>query len=115
MRLRHATAIFGFLGELVGPVAGVLTYNNGIAWSAGKLLDVLYATRKDQLHPSLLTSKQLEPIFRDFQNHFPRLGFLVPEPRGTVENLSQMVTITIICKNEIIKILLDFPLVDGTD
>ena len=29
MRLRHVTPMFGFLGEIIGPVAGLLAYDDG--------------------------------------------------------------------------------------
>ena len=90
--------------------------------SANEFLGVIHASRKAQLHPSLLTSEQLEPIFKvlftifkDIQDHSPRLGFPVPGPRVGVEELAQVATITVICKNEIIRILLDVPFVDETD
>ena len=48
--------------------------------SVDKFLDVIHTARKGQLHPSLLTSEQLEYIFKDIRDNSSSLGFPVPGP-----------------------------------
>lgn len=57
--------------------------------SADQTLDVIRMTRKGSLHPSLLTSAQIEPISRGIQDHAPKAMFAVrgPEVRPEVMDI----------------------------
>ena len=52
--------------------------------SAHQLIDVVYAARTAKLHTSLLTSQQLELIFRDIQDHSPKTSFPLSGPNISI-------------------------------
>ena len=53
--------------------------------AADRLLEIIHCARRGLLHPSLLTTKQLEPIYRDIQNHAPALAFPIPGSEVNIE------------------------------
>ena len=83
--------------------------------AAGQFLETVYSDRRGMLHPSLLTPEQMEPIFRDIQDHSPTAVFPIPGPIMSIEDLSQIETTTIVCENKRLKVCLDIPVVDKTD
>ena len=84
-------------------------------WAADRLLDIVYSARGGMLHASLLTPEQIEPIFRDIQDHSPMAVFPIPGPIMSIEDLAKIATTTIACGNERLKVCLNIPLVDKTD
>ena len=46
--------------------------------SADRLLDVIQASRQKRIYAGILTPKQLEPIYRDIQDHYPEFTFPIP-------------------------------------
>ena len=80
--------------------------------SANQLIDVVYAAREGKLHPLLLTSQQLEPIFRDIQDHSPKTILPLSGPHISVEELAQISETTVICKNGTLQVIIDNPLLD---
>ena len=77
--------------------------------SADELLDVIHFARRGELHPALLTSEQMEPVFRDVQDHAGGLDFPIPGPKVSIEELADLAQVTIICKNGTMRLLLDIP------
>ena len=75
-----------------------------------KILNVLHAARQKQMHPGLLTSRQLELIYRDIQDHRPEMVFPVSGPAVDIEELTSISTVTPIYRRGVLKILLDIPL-----
>ena len=83
--------------------------------AAARLLGIVYSARRGMLHPSLLNPEQMEPIFRDIQDHSPTAVFPIPGPIMSIEDLSQIATATIVCENKRLKVCLNIALVDKTD
>ena len=83
--------------------------------AADRLLEIIHCARRGLLHPSLLTTKQLEPIYRDIQDHAPALVFPIPGPEVNIEELAQAATTTVSCKNKTLRINLDIPLLEKDD
>ena len=83
--------------------------------AADRLLEIIYYARRGLLHPSLLTTEQLQPIYRYIQDHAPALAFPVPGPIINVEDLAQAATTTISCRNKTLRVCFDVSLLDKTD
>ena len=83
--------------------------------AADRLLEIIHYARRGQLHPSLLTTEKLQPIYRDVQDHAPAFAFPVPGPKINVEDLAQAATTTISCRNKTLRVCLDVPLLEKTD
>ena len=79
------------------------------------LLEIIHYAHQGQLHPSLLTTEQLQPIYQDVQDHAPAFAFPVPGPKINVEDLAQAATTTISCRNKTLRVCLDVPLLEKTD
>ena len=73
--------------------------------SADELLDVIHFARRGKLHPALLTSEQMNPVFRDVQDHAGGLDFPIPGPKVSIEELADLAQVVIICKNGTIRLL----------
>lgn len=84
-------------------------------WSSHELLEVIHSAKKGELHPSLLTPEQLEPIFRNIPDHAVNLDFPIPGPQVNVEELVTFAKVTILCKNGSMRIVMDIPMLDRTD
>ena len=80
--------------------------------SAHQLIDVVYAARDGKLHPSLLTSQQLDPIFRYIRDHFPKTSFPLSGPNISIQKLTQISEMTIVCKNGTLQVIINIPLLD---
>ena len=83
--------------------------------AADRLLQIIHYARRDLFHLSLLTTWQLEPIYRDVQDHASALTFPVPGPEINLEDPAPAATRTISCQNKTLRICLDIPLLDKTD
>ena len=83
--------------------------------AADRLLEIVYSAQRGMLHPSLLTPEQMEPIFRDIQDHSPTAVFPIPGPIMSIEDHAKIATTTIVCENKRLKVCLDIPLVHKTD
>ena len=80
--------------------------------AADNMKTVIQTARRGEMHVSMLSSQQLEPVFRDIQDQVPRMEFPVVGPEVSVEELAKVSTTTIIYKKGILKILLDIPLLE---
>ena len=83
--------------------------------AADRLLEIVHAARRGLLHPSLLTSEQIEPIYRDIQDNSPSVVFPISGPKVDIEDLARVATTLIICKNRTLTVWLDIPLLNKAD
>ena len=82
---------------------------------ADRLLEIVHFARRVVLHFSLLTPEQMEPIFCDIQDHSSTAVYPIPGSTISIEDLTQIATTTIVCKDMRLKVCLDIPLLDKTD
>ena len=83
--------------------------------SARQLIDVVYSARNGKLHPSLLISQQLKPIFRGIQDHSPKTSFPLLGPNISIEKLTQISETTVVCKYGTLQVIINIPLLDVTE
>ncbi|XP_043473700.1 uncharacterized protein LOC122505895 [Leptopilina heterotoma] len=76
------------------------------------MLEAVHTARQGKLHPGLISSKQLEPILRDVEDHLTEVQFPLPGPAVSIEELIPISTVTILCVNRQLKILVDIPLLE---
>ena len=74
--------------------------------AANRLLEIVHGARRGVLHPSLLTSEQMERIFRYIQDHLPLFVFPISGPKVDPEDLARVATKMIICKNRTLTVWL---------
>ena len=67
------------------------------------------------LHPLLLTTGQMEPIYRDVQNQSSALVFPLLGPKVNIEDLAQEAATMVLCKNKTLRVCLDISLLVKTD
>lgn len=80
--------------------------------SGNQLLNSIQAATEGRLHPMLLTSKQLERIFRDIHDHAPHLNFPWSGPSISLGDLTRIATTTITVSKGKLRMTLDIPLMD---
>lgn len=72
----------------------------------------MHEARKGQLHTGLFTSEQVEPILREIQDSLKAISFPIQRPRISIDELMRISTITILCENSQLKVLIDVPLLE---
>lgn len=76
------------------------------------MLAAVHEARQGQLHPGLITSEQFEPILRKIQDTLKDVNFPFQGPCVSADELIQISTITIVCEDHQLKILVDVPLLE---
>ena len=83
-------------------------------YSAERILSVIHAARKGELHPTLLTSQQMLPVFRDVQDNAPQMMFPVIGSTVDIDEITKIVKPMVTYRNGILNLILDIPLLGRT-
>ena len=83
--------------------------------AAYRFLEIIHYVRRGLLHHLLLTTGEIEPIYRDSEDHSPALANPVPRLKVNIEDLAQVATTAIYCSNKTLRVCLDVPLLEKAD
>ena len=107
-KLNHPQVLTNMLHALKAGLDGHLQ-------AADRLLEIVHAARRGLLHISLLTSEQMEPIYRDIQDVSPLVAFPISGPKVDIEDWARVETAMIIWKTRTLTVWLDIPLLNKAD
>lgn len=83
--------------------------------AGSRMIEVIRSARKGQMHPALISIKQIMPILRDIQDHQPSVSIPVRGPEYSLEEIIRISKTSILLEEGHLKILIDIPLLEKTD